>query len=294
MKKLYYFFYVASRGYSLPTSLTGWLVCFAFCLQYNANILNGLVAAVGITCAHLGTNLFDDCIDTIAKVPKQKCKTEYLDKNIFSLKFIIITTLIYFFIAGCTGLYLTLKIGIKVPVIAFITAIIILLYPRLNHYALGEAAVMTTYGPLLFAGTSLVMTGVISANALLVSIPVALLITNLLFVHSIMDYPFDKENNKKTLSVRLGNPYKSLYVLAFSGLLATVIHLFLVIKNILPIFSVLAIIPIILYYIPTIKQLKIYIKASSHQETEFMQIFKLPRNASMLYNLILTLTLIIQ
>lgn len=294
MKKLYYFFYVASRGYSLPTSLTGWLVCFAFCLQYNANILNGLIAVVGIICAHLGTNLFDDCIDTITKVPKQKCKTEYLDKNIFSLKFIIIATLIYFFIAGCTGLYFTLKIGLKVPVIAFIAAIIILLYPRLNHYALGEAAVMTTYGPLLFAGTSLVMTGVISANALLVSIPVALLISNLLFVHSIMDYPFDKENNKKTLPVRLGRPYNSLYVLAFSGLLATVIHLLLVIKNILPIFSVFAIIPIILYYIQAIKQLKNYIKAFSHKENEFMQIFKLPRNASMLYNLILTLTLIIQ
>lgn len=294
MKKLYYFFYVASRGYSLPTSLTGWLVCFAFCLQYNANILNGLIAVVGIICAHLGTNLFDDCIDTITKVPKQKCKTEYLDKNIFSLKFIIITTLIYFFIASCTGLYLTLKIGLKVPVIAFIAAIIILLYPRLNHYALGEAAVMTTYGPLLFAGTSLVMTGVISANALLVSIPVALLISNLLFVHSIMDYPFDKENNKKTLPVRLGRPYNSLYVLAFSGVFATVIHLFLVIKNILPIFSILAIIPIILYYIQTIKQLRNYITAFSHKENEFMQIFKLPRNASMLYNLILTLTLIIQ
>ena len=294
MKKLYYFFYVASRGYSLPTSLTGWLVCFAFCLQYNANILNGLVAAVGIICAHLGTNLFDDCIDTITKVPKQKCKTEYLDKKIFSLKFIIIATIIYFFIASCAGLYLTLKIGLKVPVIAFIAAIIILLYPRLNHYALGEAAVMTTYGPLLFAGTSLVMTGVISANALLVSIPVALLITNLLFVHSIMDYPFDKENNKKTLPVRLGRPYNSLYVLAFYGVFATVIHLFLVIKNILPIFSVLAIIPIILYYIQTIKQLRNYIKAFSHKENEFMQIFKLPRNASMLYNLILTLTLIIQ
>lgn len=294
MKKIYYFFYVASRGYSLPTSLTGWLVCFVFCLQYNANILNGLVAAIGIICAHLGTNLFDDCIDTITKVPKQKCKTEYLDNNIFSLKFIIIATLIYFFIAGCTGLYLTWQIGIKVPVIAFMAAIIILLYPRLNHYALGETAVMTTYGPLMFAGTSLVMTGVISANALLVSTPVALLISNLLFVHSIMDYPFDKENNKKTLSVRLGKPDNSLYVLAFSGISAIVVHLFLIINNILPLLSAFAIVPIILYYIQTIKQLKQYNKASSHKEDEFMQIFKLPRNASMLYNLILTFTLIIK
>lgn len=294
MKKLYYFFYAASRGYSLPTSLTSWLVCFIFCLQYNANILNGLIALVGIICAHLGTNLFDDCIDTITKVPKQKCKTEYLDKNIFSLKFIIAATAVYFSIALLTGIYLFITTGIKVPIIAFFAAAIILLYPKLNHYALGEAAVMLTYGPLLFAGISLVMTGKISSNALYLSIPVALLTSNLLFVHSIMDYQFDKENNKKTLSVRLGTPDKSLYVLIFSEIIVIALHLFLISKNIIPMISVLALIPMVLYYFQTIKQLKKYIQTTTHKDSDFMEIFKLPRNASMLYNLILTISLVIK
>lgn len=152
LNKFLYFFYTVSRGYSLPTSLTSWLLAFVYCLKHGGNIIYGLIALVGIAFAHLGTNLLDDCIDTIKKVPKQKCKTEYLDKNIFSFKSIIIGCVVYLGIATLTGFYLFLKCGWLVFGIAFITAIIILLYPRLNHYSLGEAAVGITYGLLLFSG----------------------------------------------------------------------------------------------------------------------------------------------
>ena len=80
MKKILYWLFTVSRGYSAPMSILNWLVVFVLTIktEQDANILYGLLGLVGIFFAHLGTNLFDDCIDYFLKIPKQKCKTEYL------------------------------------------------------------------------------------------------------------------------------------------------------------------------------------------------------------------------
>ena len=213
-----------------------------------------------------------------------------MDKNIFSFKSIIIGCVVYLGIATLTGFYLFLKCGWLVFGIAFITAIIILLYPRLNHYSLGEAAVGITYGLLLFSGMSVVMLGSIEPNMILISIPVSLLVLNLLFAHSIMDFEFDSKNDKKTLCVKLGSPKKGLNLFILIGVLTILAHIILVQKSILPLISLISLIPIIIYYILAYKKLKIYIKCRDNNN--FMQIFKLVRNASFLYNVILALVIL--
>lgn len=44
-------------------TLLSWLVIFVYSLKFNGNVINGLAALVGIACAHLATNLFDDYMD---------------------------------------------------------------------------------------------------------------------------------------------------------------------------------------------------------------------------------------
>lgn len=292
MNKILYFFYTVSRGYSLPTSLTSWLLAFVYCSKLNGNILFGLIALIGITFAHLGENVLDDCIDTIKKVPKQKCKTEYLDKKIFSFKSIVIASIVYLSIAALVGLFLFIKCGWPVFVISFITAIIILLYPRLNHYSLGEVAVGLTYGILLFSGMSFVMLGSINLSLLLISVPVSLLVLNLLLAHSIMDFEFDLKNDKKTLCVRLGSAEKGLNLFLLIGLLAIISHLFLLAKSILPLFSIIALLPIIIYYTNAYLGLKNYICKNEQNDDNFLQIFKATRNASFIYNVLISAILL--
>jgi 1,4-dihydroxy-2-naphthoate octaprenyltransferase len=41
------------------------LVPFVYALFNNGNILNGIIATIGVVILHLGTNLFDDVIDYI-------------------------------------------------------------------------------------------------------------------------------------------------------------------------------------------------------------------------------------
>ena len=98
VKNIFYWLFTVSRGYSAPMSILNWLVIFVLTIKTNsnANVLYGILALIGILFAHLGTNLFDDCVDYILKTPKQECKTEYLDKGfttinkVFVVKYCII------------------------------------------------------------------------------------------------------------------------------------------------------------------------------------------------------------
>ena len=289
LKKFSYFFYTVSRGYSLPTSFSAWAVAFIYCFCDGGNAIYGLIALVGIILAHLGTNLLDDCIDTIFKVPKQKCKTEYLDNGEFSLKTVAIVCAVYFLIAILTGIFLFFKAGWPVASIAGSAGVIMLAYPRLNHYALGEIAVAMTYGLLLFAGIGFVMSKTVDFHLILLSIPVSLLIMNLLFAHSLMDFNFDKENGKKTLCVRLGSQQRALWAFVLIVFSASCSNLLLIVENILPADSILALIVSLLFNFRAFCKLKIYISQKNHDKNEFMDIFKLVRNASMAYNLLVAL-----
>lgn len=61
-----------SRIFSLPMTLMSWLVIFVYGLKHNGDILNGLVALIGISMAHLATNLFDDYVDYNAFVQRRR------------------------------------------------------------------------------------------------------------------------------------------------------------------------------------------------------------------------------
>ena len=49
-----------SRLFSLPMTVMSWLVIFLYSVKSGGNIINGLAALIGISFAHLATNLFDD------------------------------------------------------------------------------------------------------------------------------------------------------------------------------------------------------------------------------------------
>ena len=60
MKKIFYWLFTISRGYSAPMSILNWFVAFVLIIKFEpaSNILYGLIALIGILFAHLGTNLF--------------------------------------------------------------------------------------------------------------------------------------------------------------------------------------------------------------------------------------------
>ena len=52
-----------SRAFALPTTIFSWLIVFTFAVINSGNKLYGLIALIGISLAHLSTNILDDYFD---------------------------------------------------------------------------------------------------------------------------------------------------------------------------------------------------------------------------------------
>ena len=284
--------YEVSRGYTLPMSLLPCLVAVACGYKLGGNVFYGILATIGVVSAHLGTNVFDDFIDHITKTPKQKCKTAYLDNNFTTPKKIFVFAMFYFCVAAIIGLFFLSKTGWQILIPAIVGGLICLTYPKLTRFCLGEISLALAFGPLLFGGISYVMLNVFSLSMLLLSIPVSIFITVLLVAHALMDYEFDIKSGKKTFCTVLGSKKKALlglFSLIACGYLSTIL---IVVLKIIPWYSLLIFVTLPLT-VCLYKGLNQYIEQNSFETCDFMKNFKIARNISVFYNLILFFSIII-
>lgn len=248
MIKTILFWLENSRLFSLPMTLLSWLVIFVYSLKTGGNIINGIVALIGISFAHLATNLFDDYIDYKNLTDNsQKCKCAYIKEGKASLNDVLKVVVIYCFIACLTGLFLFLRCGFPVIWLAVIGGIIALIYAKLSQKGMSEIAVGLAFGPLLFEGVYFVMTGNFSYTVLVMSLAVVMFTIGLMYVHTLLDFEGDMSAHKKTLVCRIGNKslaLKGVFVVYGSGYLFTLILSFML-NNIL-ILLTLVLIPLIL------------------------------------------------
>jgi 1,4-dihydroxy-2-naphthoate octaprenyltransferase len=75
---------------------------------------------------------------------------------------------------------------------------------RLSYRGWGEAAVFVAYGPLICAGTFLVMAGELAPWVVWLALPLGVLIAAFLWINEFPDYCADAGAGKQTLIVRLG------------------------------------------------------------------------------------------
>lgn len=75
---------------------------------------------------------------------------------------------------------------------------------KLSYRGWGEAAVFVAYGPLICAGTFLVMAGELAPWVVWLALPLGLLVAAFLWINEFPDYRADAGAGKRTLVVRLG------------------------------------------------------------------------------------------
>lgn len=200
-----------SRLFSLPMTLLSWLVIFVYSLKLDGNVLNGVLALVGISFAHLATNLFDDYVD-YKNLPEnsQKCKCAYIKDGSATISDVLKVVLIYLAIAISMGFVLFLRCGFPVIFLAIIGGIITLIYAKLSQRGFSELAVGTAFGPLLFEGVYFVMTGYFSWTVFVMSVAVVIFTIGLMYVHTVLDFEGDMNVHKMTLACRLGDKNKAI------------------------------------------------------------------------------------
>lgn len=232
MIKRIWFWLNVSRLFSLPMTVLSWLVIFIYSLKSGGNILNGLLALIGISMAHLATNLADDYFDykqmlkdgnMMSTVVKNKCI--YIKDGRATLDDVLRVVVIYCTIAFVIGVILTFRSGFDVIWLAVIGGILTLSYSKFSKVGLSELAVGIAFGPLFFEGVYYVMTKSFSLEVLVLSIAVGAFTVGVLYAHTLLDYDSDMISHKKTLCCRIGDKNKAIIPLVLfylTGFLASV------------------------------------------------------------------------
>ncbi len=218
-----------ARYIALPQSLfPAFLASFMAAQHSNFSFTLTVLSVLGVIAVHLGANLTDDYFDykknkeaimsqsypTQSPIRKGKCG--YLVHNKTNVQ-ALLKTIIFLFsfsllIASIAYIYRGVYILYYVLLAGFLSISYSGFPFRLSYHGLGELIVGLMFGPLLMSGIYYVGTGEFPSAVWMISVCVGLLVTNILYVHSIMDYEADKSIQKKTLAILIRNKNANMIV----------------------------------------------------------------------------------
>lgn len=233
MKKIRRWFKHA-RSVALPQSLMPAVLAVVMALGYPGfNLWLALLAVVGVAFAHLAMNLADDYFDYKVdmlgdrdKVIRQgframTVKYPYLTDGSETVKTLRQAIAQFVAVACLCGLVIFLARSFSggsfvmswwIVAIVAATGFLGAFYSappfKLAYRGLGEPVIGIIFGPLLMMGVFYSAAGFINRDIIGTSIPVGLLVLNILYTHSFIEKEGDAASNKMTLA-RLVGSYKA-------------------------------------------------------------------------------------
>ena len=231
--KLIRFWFKNARYVALPQSVMPAIL--AVCMAINAPdfaVLPALFAVLGVLFGHLGINLLDDYFDYKIKdtsfrdqlthqgIRARIAKCNYLTSGATTVRHLKIACIVFCAISLTCGCIIFFERGMPIFYLALLTAILGYSYSgeplKFSYRGLGEIQIGLMFGPLLMTGVYYAACGIFNWSVLFVSIPVGLLVANIVYSHAIMDYEPDKQVGKMTFAILLG---KKKYMLFTSFLI---------------------------------------------------------------------------
>ncbi len=230
MIKTIKFWFHNSRPKALPQSILPAIL--ALCMASRSadfSLLLGTLAVLGVLFGHLGINLFDDYFDYRKKrsefrarlaskgIRARLAKCSYITSGSATMSQLLIACTVFCSIALLLGGVIYLYRDTTILYFALTAAFLGISYSgwpfRFSYHGLGELQIGLMFGPMLMTGVYFSACGTIDMPVLLISFPVGLLVTNIVYTHAIMDYEPDKQVGKMTLAVLLGKPIRMLTLL---------------------------------------------------------------------------------
>lgn len=211
------FWFNNARPIALPQSLLPALTAVA--LSYGVGGFSWIAATasvVGVIFLHLGLNLLDDWFDykNGSAEARQKVANEgfrgrmvkypYLTSGEATPKQLFVAVMVFIALSLAMGVVVFAVRGVNILWWVIAAAIIGVSYSggplKLAYHGLGEAVIFTMFGPLLMTGVYYAITGCIDWKIITLSIAVGLLVTNIVYTHSVLDSIPDKKMGKKTMA----------------------------------------------------------------------------------------------
>jgi 1,4-dihydroxy-2-naphthoate octaprenyltransferase len=172
-----------------------------------------LAALAGALLLQIGANLANDYFDYQkgADTAERLGPLRVTQAGLLKPRHVLAGTMVVFGLASLVGIYLIALAGWPVLLIGLASILAALAYtggPRPYGYSgWGEVAVFIFFGLAAVIGTYYVQARQVSAGAVALSIPIGLLIVNILVVNNLRDIPTDRASGKHTLAVRFGEAW---------------------------------------------------------------------------------------
>ncbi len=235
MKKLLYWIQNA-RAYALPQSVLPAIVAFFLPIGAEGySVALGLLAILIVAIAHLSMNLFDDYFDFQTRGNEIReelerqgerariAKSPYLVSGEVTPRQLFLVASLFALTALALGLIIVWQRGTVPLYIAAAAGFLGYFYSgrplRLSYHGLGELIIGVVFGPLLMCGVFYSAVGHLNSEIFYLSAAIGLLVINILFTHSILDYKPDIANGKRTLAAVLRRPALNLTACALFNFL---------------------------------------------------------------------------
>lgn len=221
-----------ARPISLPQSLLPALTAVA--LSYGNNEFSWLAAIaciIGVAFLHLAMNLLDDWFDYKAGSAEARqavtnegfrgrmVKYPYLTSGEATPGQLMKATMGFLAVAAVMGAVVVYLRGWMVSGWIAAGLLIGVSYSggplKLGFRGLGELVIFLMFGPLLMTGVYYAVTGTVDWKITWLSIAVGLLVTNIVYSHSVLDAIPDKKMGKKTMAHLMGSGKGQIALSAF-------------------------------------------------------------------------------
>ena len=257
-----------SRSVSLPQSVLPCLTAMVLCIgQEGFTWWLALPVLLGVCAVHLGVNLADDYFDykhdsrtradissTSVRARMEKCHYLGEGEGKASISQLGWAVVCFFAFAASMGAIAFVaqwllhgwQAAIGIVLYATLGLFLSINYAgkplELGYHGLGELVVGTMFGPLLMLGVQTAVTGTLfSWQMLCMSIGIGCMVTNIVYVHSVMEVNADAELGKMTFArllyesnKRKGDEEKGKrQMIIFIGLFALVPFAMLILGNIM-------------------------------------------------------------
>lgn len=237
------FWYVNARPVSLPQSMLPALTAVVIAAgEPSFSLPLAVLAVLGAALAHLSMNLFDDYFDyrkletgfrdTLAAqgFRARTAKCPYLTSGEATVRELLLACVGFGAAAVFCGFWIFLFRGTMIICPVALCVILGISYSgdplRLSYRGLGEAVIGVIFGPLLMSGVYMSACGQINPALMLAACALGLLVTNILYTHSVLDYEADQFAGKSTLAGLLKTKERMLKASAVFSFLPFLLILF--------------------------------------------------------------------
>ena len=236
------FWFQNARPISLPQSMLPALTAVA--LSYGGSefsIIAAVTSIIGVMFLHLGMNLLDDWFDWREGSAEARqnvanegfrgrmIKYPYLTSGEATPKQLLGAVAAFLAVAAVMGAIVLAIRGWMILGWVIAGLIIGISYSggplKLGFRGLGELVIFLMFGPLMMTGVYYAITGTVDGKIAWLSVAVGLLVTNIVYSHSVLDAIPDKKMGKKTMAHLMGSEEGQI---AFSAVLNTLPYLMVV------------------------------------------------------------------